>query len=464
MKSTLISRFLILSLLSVTLLSCQKEEDTLPSVDPTSNEAVNRWILDLMSEVYYWLDDLGTPIAETSDPEDYFEALLNRPTDRFSVIYPDYEELINALSGISLEAGYEFILFKESATSDNVIAEISYIKNNSPASAAGLRRGDVIQKINGTQLTVTNYRDILGQTDQQHTVSFIRFNDEANGFVAQQDLSLKPVQLSENPNFLDSIYTIGNQKIGYVVYHFFAPGTGEGSTAYDDEMDAIFANFKANDIDHLIVDFRYNSGGYVSSAVNLASLIGPGVSQSQVFSKTRYNALVMREVPELKNQQTAFKTKTQNLGNTLAGNKVYILTSTRTASASELIINGLKPYMNVFLIGDRTTGKNVGSIAFEDTENPQNKYGLLPIVSQSFNSLDQSDYSTGFTPNITLKESSERLRPLGDVNELLLRTALSDITGTPPSGRFQKLDRVDIGSTIDTKIRSGKMVETLKIK
>ena len=464
MKSTLISRFILLCLFALALWSCQKEEDTLPSVDPTSNAAANRWILDLMSEVYYWLDDLGTPVAETSDPEDYFEALLNRPTDRFSVIYPDYEKLINALSGISLETGYEFILFKESATSDNVIAEISYIKNNSPASAAGLKRGDVIQKINGTQMTVSNYRDILGQTEKQHTLSFIRFNQEANGFITQPDLSLTPIQLSENPNFLDSIYTIGNQKIGYVVYHFFAPGSGEGSTSYDDEMDAIFANFKANDIDHLIVDFRYNSGGYVSSAVNLASLIGPGVSQSKIFSKTRYNALVIQEVPELKNQQTSFKTKTQNLGNTLIGNKVYILTSNRTASASELIINGLKPYMNVFLIGDQTTGKNVGSIAFEDEKNPQNKYGLLPIVSQSFNSLDQSDYSTGFTPNISLKESSERLRPLGDVNELLLRTALSEITGTPPSGRFQKLDRLDIGSTIDLKIRSGKIIETLKIK
>lgn len=464
MKSTLISRFILLCLFALALWSCQKEEDILPSVDPTSNAAANRWILDLMSEVYYWLDDLGTPVAETSDPEDYFEALLNRPTDRFSVIYPDYDKLINALSGISLETGYEFILFKESATSDNVIAEISYIKNNSPASAAGLKRGDVIQKINGTQMTVSNYRDILGQTEKQHTLSFIRFNQEANGFVTQPDLSLTPIQLSENPNFLDSIYTIGNQKIGYVVYHFFAPGSGEGSTSYDDEMDAIFANFKANDIDHLIVDFRYNSGGYVSSAVNLASLIGPGVSQSKIFSKTRYNALVIQEVPELKNQQTSFKTKTQNLGNTLIGNKVYILTSNRTASASELIINGLKPYMNVFLIGDQTTGKNVGSIAFEDEKNPQNKYGLLPIVSQSFNSLDQSDYSTGFTPNISLKESSERLRPLGDVNELLLRTALSEITGTPPSGRFQKLDRLDIGSTIDLKIRSGKIIETLKIK
>lgn len=170
----------------------------------------------------------------------------------------------------------------------------------------------------------------------------------------------------------------------------------------------------------------------------------------------------MQEIPELRNQQTAFKSKTQNLGNTLTGNKVYILTSNRTASASELIINGLKPFMDVFLIGDLTTGKNVGSIALEDEENPQNKYGLLPIVSQSFNSLDKSDYSTGFTPNITLKESSERLLPIGDTNELLLRTAISQITGTAPSARFQKLDRLDIGSTLDTKIRSGKMIETWK--
>lgn len=462
MKSSPISRILLSFLLVAALASCQKEEDTLPTLDPTSNAAANSWILDVMSEVYYWLDDLGTPIDETSAPEDYFEALLNRPTDRFSVIYPDYQELINALNGISLEAGYEFILFRESNTSENVIAEISYIKKNSPASSAGLKRGDVIQKINGTQMTVSNYKELLEKTELQHTVSYIRFNEEANGFVAQPELSLTPVQLSENPNFLDSIYTIGNQKIGYVVYHFFAPGSGEGSTTYDDEMDAIFANFKANSINHLIVDFRYNGGGFVSSAVNLASLIAPGASQSTVFSKTKYNTLVMQEIPELRNQQTAFKSKTQNLGNTLTGNKVYILTSNRTASASELIINGLKPFMDVFLIGDLTTGKNVGSIALEDEENPQNKYGLLPIVSQSFNSLDKSDYSTGFTPNITLKESSERLLPIGDTNELLLRTAISQITGTAPSARFQKLDRLDIGSTLDTKIRSGKMIETWK--
>lgn len=443
--------------------SCKDKEETLPDAKLDPNEITNNWILEVMSEVYYWLGDMRKPIDKKSDPEDFFEALLNRPTDRFSVIYPDYQELINALSGISLEAGYEFQLYRESATSNNVIAEISYIKKNSPAALAGLKRGDRIQKINGTVMTIDNYRTILDQLEKQHTLTYISFDDNLNGYVAKSDVSLTPIQLAENPNFLDTIYTIENQKIGYVVYHFFAPGSGEGNTSYDQEMDAIFANFKANNINHLIIDFRYNGGGYISSAVNLASLIAPGVNQNTIFSKTKYNSVVTAAIPELKDAKTAFKSKTQNLGNILSGNKVYILTSSRTASASELIINGLKPYMDIFIIGDKTTGKNVGSIALEDEKNPSNKYGLLPIVSQSFNSLDQSDYSTGFVPNITLKESSERLRQLGDTNELLLRTAISQITGTPPTGRFHQLDRLDVGSTLDFKIRSGQLIESIKI-
>lgn len=456
------AKSLLILLLAPFSFSCQENEA--PSVDPGSNDAVNQWILNVMDEVYLWLDDLGTPIAENSDPEDYFEALLFRPTDRFSVIYPDYQELINSLSGVTLEAGYEFILYRENPTSDNVIAEVSYIKKNSPASNVDLQRGDVINKINGTTLTVGNYQQLLGEIDGMHTLSYLRFDEESQEFVSKPDVTLTAVQLAENPNFLDTIYTINEEKIGYVVYHFFAPGPSENNTAYDNEMDAIFGKFKAENIDHLIVDFRYNGGGFVSSAVNLASLIAPGVGSTSIFSKTKYNNYLMDNIDRLRDVQTEFRSKAQNLGNTLEGNRVYILTSTRTASASELIINGLKPYMDVYLIGDQTTGKNVGSIPFRDEDNDQNNYGILPIVSQSFNSLDQSDYTTGFAPNITVKESQERLRPFGDVNELLLRTAIAQITGIPSGARFKQLQRSDVGSSIDGKTRTGVMIENPILK
>lgn len=464
MKSTKLLQLALLLSLAVLGWSCKDKEDTEPVIEPSSEIAINNWILDVMDEVYYWLNELGTPIADDSDPEDYFEALLNRPTDRFSVIYPDYQELINNLNGITLEAGYEFQLYLESQGSTNVIAEITYVKKGSPAESAGLVRGDIITKINGTQLTTDNYRDLLGEIESQHSITYLSLNPVTLVFEQQEPITLETVQLSENPNYIDTVYTIEGQKIGYFMYNFFAPGPGGSTSTYDDQVDEIFAKFKAANINHLIIDFRYNGGGYVSSATNLASLIAPSVTTSDIFSKTKYNDYLMTEIPELSDVKTAFRAKTQNLGNILEGNRVYILTSSRTASASELVINGLKPYMDVYIIGDVTYGKNVGSIPFEDEENAENPYGILPIVSQSFNSLDQSDYTTGFTPNISKKESSERLRPLGDITELLLRTAIGQITGIPSSGRFETLDRIDIGSTLDRKIRSGKMIENQIIK
>lgn len=434
-----------------------KTEDPVPEL--SANAKVNTWIQDVMDQAYFWLDDMKKPIALESDPEDYFESLLFRPTDRFSVIYPDYQELINSLSGVTKEAGYEITLARESSTNNNVIAFITYIKKGSPAESKGLRRGDLITHINGVRLTLDNYQTILGQISEAHSLSFFRYNEASSSYVAQTPVDLTTVVLSENPNFLDSIYTIGNQKIGYMVYHFFASGIEGQSTRYDDEMDAIFAKFKAEGINHLILDFRYNGGGTQNSIVNLASLIAPDATINDVFFKTKYNSFLMG-FDQYKNIQVKFKSKPQNLGPILTGNRVYVITSSRTASASELIINGLKPYMDVFLVGGLTFGKNVGSVPIEDEENPNNKYGLLPIVSKAFNKNDQSDYSNGFQPNIQGNELSQpTLLPLGDTNEFLLKLTLEQITGIPSSDRIQLIDRIDLGSSIENQTRFGKLID-----
>lgn len=101
-----------------------KTEDPAPVL--SENAKVNTWIQEVMDEVYYWLGDMKTPISLESDPEDYFESLLFRPTDRFSAIYPDYQELISSLSGVTKEAGYEITLARESSNNNNVIAFITY--------------------------------------------------------------------------------------------------------------------------------------------------------------------------------------------------------------------------------------------------------------------------------------------------------------------------------------------------
>lgn len=463
MKTNLLIRGLLLILLGCLVWSCDPddEDDKLPADQAAIKltRDTNNWILEVMEQFYYWTDNMGTPIADTSDPEDYFSALLYTPTDRFSVIYPDYQVLVNALSGISLDPGYEFKLFRESATNDNVYAQILYVKKNSPASAAGLMRGDIISKINGTQFTTNNYRELLGQTETSHKITYRRYNESEDGYIPQGEITLNPVELSENPNYLDTVYTINGQKIGYMVYNFFTPDPGDKSKSFDNEMDDIFGELKAENVQHLILDLRYNGGGYVSSAINLASLIGSGVTSADIFSKTKYNSYLTKNIPDLDDDNDYFLEKSQNIGNSLTGNRVYILTTEGTASASELIINGLRPYMDVFMIGEVTYGKNVGSIAIEDKKNTANKYGLLPIISQSFNSLDQSDYSVGFQPNIAINEYSERLRPIGDVNEIMLRTAIEQITGQPSSARFKKIERTELANSLERKIRFGQMIE-----
>jgi hypothetical protein len=122
--------------------------------------------------------------------------------------------------------------------------------------------------------------------------------------------------------------------------------------------------------------------------------------------------------------------------NSVGMTKIYSLTSKSTASASELVINGLKPYMDVVQIGDTTVGKNVGSVTLYDSpsfgkenRNPNHHYAMQPIVLKIVNADDFGDYFTGLVPTVELKESLSNLDVLGSTTEPLLSTAIGQITG-----------------------------------
>src|SRR5688572_12764082 len=292
---------------------------------------------------------------------------------------------------------------------------------------------------------MTNYTTLLSQITENHTVKYSRYNFSTSLFEDKGTLSLTTTEFAENPNFLNQVFQIGDKKIGYYVYNFFATGPTSTSAQYNDEMDAIFNQFKAQGITDLIVDLRYNSGGAESATINLASLIGKGVTSSDVFTIREYNDIVEAQLSaDLLTRK--FVDKSQNVGSMLSGNRVYVLTRNRTASASELLINGLIPYMDVFIVGDTTIGKNVGSISLYEENDPKNTWGMQPIVVKSYNKLMQSDYTTGFIPNIANNDNNLMLRPLGDLEENLLSLAITEITGV--NGRKDPDARKTLGEVI----------------
>lgn len=428
--------------------------------------ATNNWIYDTMKEVYYWAEDISANVDRSRTPELFFESLLVKE-DRFSVIVPDYDELINSLSGVAREAGYEFVLLR--VGNEGVVGTVVYIKPNSPAANSDLKRGDIIEKVNGKAMTMENYQSVIGELSSAHVLTCVRQIEGSADFEMLPDISLNVVQYQENPNYLDTVYTIDGQKVGYFVYNFFAEGVNvnpdDEDERYSDQMDAIFADFKSEGITELILDLRYNGGGSVSAATNLASLIGSNINSSELFYENQWNDLYQAYIQGLRDGDDILKGKFEDKEANIGGNlsRVFVLTSSRTASASELIINGLMPYMNVVLLGEKTYGKNVGSIPIPDDRKNGSNYGLLPITFKIFNSQGKSDYGDGFEPNVEVNEFEWPMHELGDIDEKLLAAAIATIEGRPVS----RLKGTDGGPkpfmfSIDNKLRSNKAIFHLK--
>lgn len=435
----------LLAVVMLLVSACKKESDEIaPLIDPVAtteaNIDVNNWILDNMRELYYWNDKIPANPDLTLSPYDFFDSILNNfdantnpEGDRFSWIEESSQDLTASLSGESTTTGMEYNLYLRNATSEAVIAQVLYVLPGSPAQKAGILRGDIISKVNGQSLSISNYAALLfsGST---FTFGLAQLSNQS---LVDTDVtkSVTATVFQQDPVLLDSVYSVGGRTIGYVVYNQFIPGPNNStSTIYDQELDAIFAKFKAQGVNELVVDLRYNSGGYTSSSANLASLIGRGVDANKIYFTEQWNSSISAYLrkeygDEFFNQR--FITKSQNIGGNLS--RVYVLTTDWTASASELIINGLRPYMTVATIGTTTVGKNVGSITVTD-DSGKFAWGIQPIVFKSFNSLGQSDYSTGFVPSVEVEEPL-MLEALGDTREALLNEALFQITGATTARR-----------------------------
>jgi len=468
--------FVLLLLLTINF-SCEKD-DPIPQ-DPTeiANQNINNWILENMQTYYLWNDQIPSKTDKSLNPSDYFYSLLYKD-DRFSWIQENYTDLLDLLSGIEMEAGYDFTLMRLRLNSSDVVGIINYVKPNSPASETDLKRGDLFRTINGKNLTEDNYSELIGELSSPHTLGIIDLN-----LNPVKDIALSVTKYAEDPVLLANVYTIAGKKIGYLVYNFFAEDNGDNTNAYAKELNTIFGQFKTTGINELILDLRYNSGGSVATCAELSSMIS-NRGKSDIFGLMQYNTILEQA---LKKQvgadydKTYFADNIQKLdskGNVTESvpinklttlNRLFVITSDRTASASEDLINGLKAYMNVILIGGVTYGKNVGSITiYEDDPVKQktNTWGMQPIVVKFANAKGDSDFGNGFKPDAEISEYDYLLEPLGDINEPVLLTAFAQmgVANAPASLRANKENRfISVYSSIDrTPIRRNAYINLKK--
>jgi len=436
-------KILFVFLLSGLVFSCSDDWDDSPQSD-----SVNDFIWKGLNQYYYWLtdspdladnrfasqNDYTQFLASFATPENLFDHLkLDGTIDRFSVLFSDYTLLEQALTGTSESNGVDYELRYAPNSSTEIFGWVRYILPNSDASTKSIYRGDAFYAVDGTQLTVNNYQTLLGQNTYT-----LYLADIVNGQIVPNgnSVTLTKTPYTENPVYLKTTFTVGSKKIGYLVYNGFY-------TAYETELNNAFAYFQAEGITHLILDLRYNSGGSVATATRLASMI-TGQFNDQVFAKQEWNYKLedyySNDPEKLLNRFTNSIESGAGI-NHLNLDKIYILTSRKTASASELVINGLSPYINVTQIGDHTTGKNVGSITLYDSPtfsknnvNPNHKYAMQPIVLRVSNVNGFSDYSTnGLAPDVSQIEDLGNLGVLGDATEPLLSTALNYVD---TNGRF----------------------------
>lgn len=469
MKRIAYAKLIPVILVAIILNTGCKKAEIVPKVIPEAN-VVNKFIWNGLHTYYLWTDvvqglsdtkyekkdTLNAFLNKYTDPQTLFTSLLYKykEIDKWSFLVDNSKTIDNWIAGISETMGYDFMLGKI-GTSDNLFGFVRYVYKGSPAEAAGVKRGDIFLKVNDQQLTVSNYKTLLLGTIT-YKLGFATISNNAIS-ASSKSVTMTAITLQENPINKDTIFTYNNQKIGYLVYNGF-------NSDFDIQLNDVIKKFKDANINQMVLDLRYNGGGSVQSSIYLASMLY-GTDATKVFARSQYNAglqayLVGAHGSESLNdnfatQIAATATHGATPINSLNLQKIYIIVSDNTASASELLINGLKPYMNVTVVGTNTRGKYTGSMTVKDWDangnvNTSHSYAMQPIVVRYANSLGVTDFVNGLTPDITAVENFTKLLPFGDPNEDLLRVVLADMNGTRITSMTQKSAQMGIRKVADS--------------
>ncbi|WP_163323926.1 S41 family peptidase [Draconibacterium mangrovi] len=410
--------------------ACSKDDPTPEGPEASEyTKKVNKFIYEAMNDVYFWYDKLpDIDYNYETDSKAYFEKLLYTD-DKWSYITDDVDALEASFEGTEKTYGWS-LAFGRFSNTGNIFAIVEFVYPETPASAAGIERGDLIVMMNNADITDANYTDLLYSDNMNITLGVLT----QEGIAHDTTLSLTSSVLTLNPVLTTNIVEHDGRKIGYIFYAQYIPD-------FNSALDNAFSNLVNLGATDLVVDLRYNPGGSIAAAQHLCSCIAPVniVNENSILVTFKWNnkyqdyfidRQIMSQVEVYFNNQVPVK---------MGLNNVYFLTGSGTASASELTITGLRAYMNeVITVGDTTYGKYTASITLKPEDYYSESYsedisnwGLQPIVLRYANAAGVTDFKNGFAPDIPVEDDLFATFPLGDKNDPLFKAAIEDITGTP---------------------------------
>jgi hypothetical protein len=370
------------------------------------------WVASYMGDAYYWRT-LVPPVNATAfdTAQAYFDALLSPggtvgsvtfPRDRWS--FSESTEDYDLFFGEGKTLGYGMtVAALEIAEQPSQPLRVRYVESASPAATAGVRRGDTMLEINGTPASqyVANGNDFSVLTpDAVGQVLSLRLRDmlgqERNVSVVAAIYALTPLAGSS------TVTTTVGRRLGYVLLKDFLE---QASTP----LASSFAQFRTQGINEVVLDLRYNTGGLVSVARDVASYVAG--ARNGDFARLLFNDRWTSA-----NQAWGFR----SLPSALNARRVYVLTGPRTCSAAELVINGLEPFVEVVVIGDTTCGKPVGFVPVDD--GCGTTYSAVNF--ESVNDRNEGRYWNGLLPNAGCAVADDLDHVLGDASERLLAAAL----------------------------------------
>jgi C-terminal processing protease CtpA/Prc len=444
-----------------------KEQDP---VDPEpENRPENQWIEQTMRRYYLWQEDIPDKdrLDATAQADEFFLSMLSPNDGKTSngdhYYYSTIEKKnsqTKAFQGDGYSFGFEFQYYFISGLEKYALL-VLYVLPGSPADNEGVKRGDWIMEIDNRSVPgdASSLMQTLDTTSPV-TLEFGLTRDPRNALTRK---NITATTVEDNPVFLSKIIEYKNRRIAYLIYNHFTSGPTDKADdeLYNNSLRETFRQLKDGNPTDFILDLRYNGGGLVLSAQLLATMLVPAEYLGDIFCNIAYNG-----------NAAGYSNRTMRLdknymeqgtpGVNLNMKHLYVITSKRTASASEAVINGLKPYMDAIrLIGEKTEGKNVGSVTFSDE---RYEWEMHPIVSRLSNKDGFADYQDGFQPDFPCDESRiDTYYELGDEREYMLQITLKYITGEIQPGSVTRnndaLSLIPLYNSLDKKKNNGALLD-----